>query len=76
MLQAKQKEVLYVRKELAFECPHCGMKYILYAVLGENEDRLNQEYVRYCPYCGAKYLETIEEAYIKWREEEENESKN
>ncbi len=52
MLQAKQKEVLYVKKELVFECPHCGMKYILYAVLGENEDRLNQEYVRYCPYCG------------------------
>ena len=62
MLKAKQKEVLYAEKELVFECPHCDAKYIIYAVLGENEDRLNQEYVQYCSYCGAKYLETIEEA--------------
>jgi len=67
MLQAKQKEVLYVRKELVFECPHCGMKYILYAVLGENEDRLNQAYMYYCPYCGAKYLEnsTQQEVFVE-----------
>ena len=62
MLQAKQKEVLYAEKELVFECPHCDAKYIIYAVLGENEDRLNQEYVQYCSHCGVKYLETIEEA--------------
>ena len=67
MLKAKQKEVLYVRKELVFECPHCGMKYILYAVLGENEDRLNQAYMYYCPYCGAKYLEnsTQQEVFVE-----------
>ncbi len=56
MLQAKQKEVLYAEKELVFECPHCDAKYIIYAVLGENKDRLNQAYMYYCPYCGAKYL--------------------
>jgi len=56
MLQAKQKEVLYAEKELVFECPHCDAKYIIYAVLGENEDRLNQAYMYYFPYCGAKYL--------------------
>jgi predicted RNA-binding Zn-ribbon protein involved in translation (DUF1610 family) len=67
MLQAKQKEVLYVKKELVFECPHCGMKYILYAVLGENEDRLNQAYMYYCPHCGAKYLEnsTQQEVFVE-----------
>ena len=60
MLQAKQKEVLYAEKELVFECPHCDAKYIIYAVLGENEDRLNQEYVRYCPYCGEEFEEAKE----------------
>ena len=53
MLKGEVKEFLFVRQELVFECPKCGMKYVIYAVIGEYDDNLlNQEYVYYCPYCG------------------------
>ena len=70
MLKAKQKEVLYAEKELVFECPHCDAKYIIYAVLGENKDRLNQAYMYYCPYCGAKYLENSTQQEVSVEEED------
>jgi predicted RNA-binding Zn-ribbon protein involved in translation (DUF1610 family) len=57
MLKATKKEVLYVKQELVFDCPNCGMKYFISAVLGENEDLWKQQFVQYCPNCGAKYLE-------------------
>jgi len=53
MLRGEEKDVLYVKQELAIKCPECNMQYIIYVVIGENDDTLlNQEYIRYCPYCG------------------------
>ena len=57
MLKATKKEVLYVRQEEVFLCFECGMKYVVSAVLGENEDIWKQHFVQYCPNCGTKYLE-------------------
>lgn len=74
MLKATKKEVLYVKQEEVFECPYCQMKYIVSAVLGENEDIWKQQFVQCCPYCGARYLEnsTQSEIFVKEDGDERN----
>ena len=54
----KMIEIAHMHKYPLIECPKCKMKFVLIAVIPDEEDEkqalvLEQTGSHYCPYCGA-----------------------